>query len=1278
MRPVHHQYAFMATTRSKLQANETADVDEDMSFEEQPTAAPTIPQHIFLPELNQAPTDLVPQASTHGSTTEQTSVQVETVNEEEVRSLQLEDLPSWEPTLSYRQALRPPTPPRRPNPPPTPMVTEPPTYTTSAPITTSRSLIDDMNQEAPPTANPTTMDTADDRRTIVPRGTKPNINMYTMEAITAYIEDLPAYFLEEYQINSPYVHPVFDILMQTMRTNVNTRHYPDEQTSDHTQDIWILIHLIGQTGDFILSMVPSTDTVNSVMKRGFPEVFQRQKAIFYSHCTLCLIRLPLLPVPDFNYDSTTSRPPQSLTAKPSAAYPDLIDLSFSPQKPPASNHRSTKINLIGSTRPSPYRTTTRTLKIPPDVAAQPSYEETNSVTSSSTNATPLRGSSIPLSHLKRDHDFSTHDTTVASPPKKNKYEQPTTYDRDPGDLTTRLLKAAKNVGMKPLDLVTDPTLRRTRFNTWSMLLRIVLNSHPETRSMFSDTENISKLNDKVDSCVFQLILAKCGAAAMSSLESSGTISGFQAYIDLRRQCAQVNENLQQAAFQNLLNTHWADNETATAFITRFQGVITKCQHLGMRFSDKDRVRFFIGATHRLTRASPYYVRMELINSRRYDNLDDTKLSDIETNLYGFDEELNNLKNANGTARKAYKEENAYYAQRPSHQRSAKTKSQSHPDRKPYNPDATCTYCNRVGHLMKDCMTKQREQRITPTHQESRQQQRHSSHKGKSSWKPSGHSNNSQSHTSRPSNSSNGHNRRPNQTPTCFKCQQRGHYANECPSTKPASTHGANHRAMLANGTTTHFEVDTKTPTDTRSYSQVASTPIQTAHRASVVQFPSNQPQMLMMAIVPLPNQPFYRQKWWRLHPSDNEHPPQDDFQRYIPDSGATSHFTPVLEDLINPVECRVPILLADGNTVYATQIGYSQINFVTDQGDTSTLHLANVHYVPGLNHRLFSLQAFTRQTNHHAEIRHSNTTLVFEDGATYTWPFTPQVDTFDTYNEHADIAQDEPMPVNVAALPVLPTAEPVAQPAAQPTAHPHTQPPTTPTFVASEQVRPTKTIPLEKALLRLGFRSSRGILAGTYYNLWDDYQIRPGYDSFSTSLRIAISRTHNLSRQPMNLPHSAFELLFMDVIPTPRMRALSVSTAFSSSLLIVDAASRFSMWIGLPKHDSEHITAAIQHYFTRTRSQGRTTQVNYLRADAGSYFASAEFAQWCRDRNLHLSLAAPHHQEMNSICERQWQTINQLSRVLLVHARLPLEYFHFAVRYAIDIINVLPAKGCQR
>ena len=141
------------------------------------------------------------------------------------------------------------------------------------------------------------------------------------------------------------------------------------------------------------------------------------------------------------------------------------------------------------------------------------------------------------------------------------------------------------------------------------------------------------------------------------------------------------------------------------------------------------------------------------------------------------------------------------------------------------------------------------------------------------------------------------------------------------------------------------------------------------------------------------------------------------------------------------------------------------------------------------------------------------------------------------------------------------------------------------------------------------------------------------------------------------------------------MRALTIATAFPSSLLIVDAYTRYSMWIGLPKYRTSDIIEAITHFLVRTRSLGRVQRVNYIRTDAGSSFTSDPFAQWCRHHNIHLSIAAPHHQEMNSICERQWQTIHQTARVLLVHARLPIEYFHFAVLYAIAILNTQPAKG---
>ncbi len=94
---------------------------------------------------------------------------------------------------------------------------------------------------------------------------------------------------------------------------------------------------------------------------------------------------------------------------------------------------------------------------------------------------------------------------------------------------------------------------------------------------------------------------------MNSLESIGTTSGYEAYRCLCCQCAQINEGLQQAAFQALLGTYWSDNKTAGAFITRFHNNVNKCQQLGTKFTEDDKVRYFFGATRRLTRQSPYHV-----------------------------------------------------------------------------------------------------------------------------------------------------------------------------------------------------------------------------------------------------------------------------------------------------------------------------------------------------------------------------------------------------------------------------------------------------------------------------------------------------------------------------------------------------------------------------------------------------------------------------------------------------------------------------------------------
>jgi len=381
---------------------------------------------------------------------------------------------------------------------------------------------------------------------------------------------------------------------------------------------------------------------------------------------------------------------------------------------------------------------------------------------------------------------------------------------------------------------------------------------------------------------------------------------------------------------------------------------------------------------------------------------------------------------------------------------------------------------------------------------------------------------------------------------------------------------------------------------------------------------------------------------------------------FLPDSGASAHFTPFLHDLIDPENCHVPVTIADGKIVFATKVGRANIHFTTNEGAVATLSLTNLYYIPGLNRRLFSLPMFTRNAIHRVEINDGRTMLVFQDNKRYTWPLIAASPSTDQYVQRATIHQH-------LRLPTVPVAQ-----ASDTSSHINDDPIETP---ITDPSRPTKSLPLETAMIRFGFRNSRTILGGTVYNLWDDYQVRPAYDGFATSLRISVSRTHNLSRQPLDLPTTPFTMLFMDVVPTPHRRALTPTTAFPSSLLIVDAFSKYSMWIGLPTSDTATILEAIRHFLARTQALGRLHEIQYVRADAATYFTANQFMKWGRDNNINITIAAPHHQEMNGVCERHWQSIQELQRTLINHARLGNEFYHFAALYATAILNILSSKG---
>ena len=79
--------------------------------------------------------------------------------------------------------------------------------------------------------------------------------------------------------------------------------------------------------------------------------------------------------------------------------------------------------------------------------------------------------------------------------------------------------------------------------------------------------------------------------------------------------------------------------------------------------------------------------------------------------------------------------------------------------------------------------------------------------------------------------------------------------------------------------------------------------------------------------------------------------------------------------------------------------------------------------------------------------------------------------------------------------------------------------------------------------------------------------------------------------------------------------------------------------------------------------------------DAGTQFTSTEFKDECQTSGVLLTLAALEHQEMNGQIEVTWIMLRTVAHSLMVHARVPEVYVHFALIYTTyHIFQVLPIK----
>ena len=372
----------------------------------------------------------------------------------------------------------------------------------------------------------------------------------------------------------------------------------------------------------------------------------------------------------------------------------------------------------------------------------------------------------------------------------------------------------------------------------------------------------------------------------------------------------------------------------------------------------------------------------------------------------------------------------------------------------------------------------------------------------------------------------------------------------------------------------------------------------------------------------------------------------NNFRNWLPDSGATSHFVPHLSDLYDVEDCEKEVELADKSIVMCKKIGKCDLIFKDDEsGKQMKYTLHDVGYIKGLRQRLFSYGRFFDDHVDHV-ITNTGTTIQLDFGSASITVPTQTPARYNAINTAVEIySQVE----NISAVRSPPKKE-------------------------DENAKSLPRIPLELAHQRLGHRAIRSVLSSSMHHAWDDYQVMPSSDIYCEGCKIGLSRSAPRGKRGTEPASAPFERIFIDIIPAPADDGLTPSTTVPCYLLVVDYFSRYSWFGDMKNYTTSEVTKCLEEYMNETRSLGRIKDIEYLRGDADSSFLSAEFQTWTIDNNIKADFAAPHHQEMNSIAEVTWRTIDIMGRTMQVHARVGNYFFGHARKYAVQILNRLCPK----
>ena len=190
----------------------------------------------------------------------------------------------------------------------------------------------------------------------------------------------------------------------------------------------------------------------------------------------------------------------------------------------------------------------------------------------------------------------------------------------------------------------------------------------------------------------------------------------------------------------------------------------------------------------------------------------------------------------------------------------------------------------------------------------------------------------------------------------------------------------------------------------------------------------------------------------------------------------------------------------------------------------------------------------------------------------------------------------------------------------------------------------------------LGHQSIHGLLTASDHNVWADSVAQCDLIDKCVTCPLASHKMAMRSKQHVTPPDRPLHTIYVDTIPNPRPKGITAESWCSHFLFLVDHHSRFACLYGMHNKSSQDIITALTKFIAQYGSQVSTGSINTIHADAGTEFKSQAFRTWSSKQKIWTTYAAPKHQHQNGICERHYSTVKDMSRKLLVHARLNTHY----------------------